>query len=158
MFITWQPDITRPTGFIILFGGLKMITRYLNLKLLSILILSIYINLLQAGQGLSEQEMQQLMEQVQKMQECMAKVDQSAMEAQAKKAEKVQKEMKTLCDAGKRDKAQGLAIDYGKEASKSKVMNEIKKCSEMVAGEMQQMPMMQDMIKDYQNQHVCDSL
>ena len=128
------------------------------LKSLPAIVLFIYSTTLQAGQGMSEQEMQHMMEQAQKMQECMARIDQSAMEAQAAKAEKVHKEMKALCDAGKRDKAQNLAIDYGNEVSKSKVMKEMKKCSEMADGMMQQMPMMQDMTNNYENQHVCDGI
>jgi membrane protein insertase Oxa1/YidC/SpoIIIJ len=36
-----------------------------------------------AEQEMSEEQMQQMMEQAQKMQECMAKIDQSAMDALA---------------------------------------------------------------------------
>lgn len=135
-----------------------MLTRQFTLKFLSLFALLIYADLLHSGQGMSEEEMQKMMELSQKMQECMARIDQSAMEAQAAKAEKMHNEMKALCDAGKRDKAQKLAIDYGKEVSQSKVMKEMQKCSEMAAGMMQQNPMMQDMISDYENQHVCDGI
>ena len=135
-----------------------MLNRQFILKFLSLFMFLIYADLLHSGQGMSEEEMQKMMELSQKMQECMARIDQSAMEAQAAKAEKIHNQMKALCDAGKRDKAQDLAIDYGKEVSQSKVMKEMQKCSEMAAGMMQQNPMMQDMIADYENQHVCDGI
>jgi hypothetical protein len=112
----------------------------------------------QAGGGMSEEQMQQMMEQAQKIQECMAKIDQSAMDAFAAKAEKMHKDMEALCAAGKRDQAQSIAITYGKEISASKEMKGIKKCSEMATGMMQQMPMMQNLDKDYDKRHVCDGM
>jgi len=107
---------------------------------------------------MSEEQMQQMMEQAQKMQECMAKIDQTAMEALAAKAEKMHKDMKALCAAGKRDRAQSVAISYGKEVSATKEMKAMVKCSEMATGMMQQMPMMQNLDKDYEKHHVCDGI
>ena len=112
----------------------------------------------QAGQEMSEEQMQQMMEQAQKMQECMAKIDQTVMEALAAKAEKMHKDMKALCAAGNRDRAQSVAISYGKEVSATKEMKAMVKCSEMATGMMQQMPMMQNLDKDYEKHHVCDGI
>ena len=113
---------------------------------------------LQADQGISEEQMQQMMEQAKKMQECMAKVDQSALDVLAVKSEKIHKEMKALCDAGNRDQAQKTAIAYSKEISTSKEMKAMKKCTEMATNMMQDMPMMQDMDKDYKKLHICDGI
>jgi len=127
----------------------------------SLLVLTLIMSLaliVQARQGMSEEQMQQMMEQAQKMQKCMDKIDQSAMDALAAKAEKMHKDMKALCAAGKRDQAQSVAIAYGKELSTSKEMKVMKKCSEMAAGMMQQMPMMQNLDKDYEKHHVCDGM
>ena len=112
----------------------------------------------QAGQNMSDEQMQQMMEQAQKMQECMSRIDQSTMEAHAARAEKINKEMKALCASGKRDEAQTMAVDYAKEIRDSKDMQIMKKCSEMVSGMMQQMHMMYDMDKDYEKNHVCDAM
>jgi hypothetical protein len=37
-------------------------------------------------------------------------------------------------------------------------MKEIIKCSEIAAGMMQQMPMMQNLNMDYEKSHVCDAM
>lgn len=108
----------------------------------------------QAGGGMSEDQMQQMM----KMQECMAKIDQSRIEALSARAEAMNKEVKALCAADKRDQAQDIAIQYGKEISASPEMQEMKRCGEMAKGMIQQMPMMDDMDKDYADRHVCDGM
>ena len=112
----------------------------------------------QAGQGMNEEQMQQMMEQAQKMQECMSGIDQSAMETHAARAEKTSKEMKALCTAGKRDEAQAIAIDYARELRSSEDMQTMKKCSELASGMMQHMHMMYEMDKDYEKNHVCDAM
>lgn len=94
------------------------------------------------------------MEQVQKMQECMSRIDQSRLEALSARAETMDKEIKALCAAGKRDQAQDRAMEYGREISSAPVMQQMKKCGEMARGMMQQMPMMDD----YSDRHVCDSM
>ena len=95
------------------------------------------------------------MKQMQQMQACMAKIDQSRLEAISARAEAMNREIKALCDAGKRDVAQNKAIEYGKEISSAPVMQEMQKCGEMAKGMMQQMPLTQE---DYADRHVCDSM
>ncbi len=59
----------------------------MNLKIFtlkSLLVLTLIISpalTVQAEQRMSEEQMQQMMEEAQKMQECMTKIDQSAMNA-----------------------------------------------------------------------------
>lgn len=116
----------------------------------------ISFNLFAGNRGMSEEEMQKMMEQAKEMQKCMAKVDQSALEALSARGEKLQAEVKQLCANGKRDKAQKKAIAFGKEIANSKEMKAIRQCGEMTRGMIQVMPM-----KDYgdgKNKHICDEL
>lgn len=119
---------------------------------LIVVLLASFAATVQAGGGMSEEQMQQMM----KMQECMARVDQSRLEALSAKAEVMDKKIRALCSAGKRDEAQNVAIEHGKEISASPIMQEVKKCGEMAKG--MQMPMMDDLQKDYADRHVCDDM
>lgn len=113
-------------------------------------------NLSAGNRGMSEEQMQKMMEQAEEMQKCMAKVDQSALQALANRGERLQAEVKKLCAEGKRDKAQEKAVAYGREIAKSKEMKAIRQCGEMARGMMAQIPM-----KDYanaKNKHICDEL
>ena len=110
--------------------------------------------------GMSEAEMQNMMQQMQEAQACMEKIDQAELNALEKKANQFEAEMKSLCASGQRDKAQEKAMVYMKEIVNSPAVKEAKRCAEMMKGVMQDM--MQDMPivdqdKDYTRQHVCDS-
>ena len=110
--------------------------------------------------GMSEADMQKMMQQMQQAQACMEKIDQSELEALEKKANQFEAEMKSLCASGKRDEAQKKAMVYMKDIVNSSAVKEAKRCGVMMQGAMQ--GMMQDMPfvnedKDYTSQHVCDS-
>lgn len=114
---------------------------------------SVIILMQSAAAGMTEEQMQQMMESAQKMQECMARIDQSAMDKLSAQSEKMQAEIEALCAAGKRDAAQDKAMKYGKEIASSKVMQQMKKCGEMG----QQMPMMPGAEGNASGAgHVCD--
>ena len=119
-----------------------------------------FVQSVQAGNaGMTEEQMQQLMQNVEKMQECFAKMDQAAMQSLTAKGEKMQAEVKTLCATGKRDKAQSKVIEYGKEIANSKEMQEMQKCGEMAQQMMQQMPKMPGGEGSaYGDHHVCNGL
>lgn len=106
--------------------------------------------------GMSEADMQNMMQQMQKAQACMEKIDQAELEALEKKANQFEAEMKSLCASGKRDEAQEKAMVYMKEVVNSSAVKEAKRCGEMMQGMMQSMPLVNEE-KDYSKQHVCDS-
>lgn len=110
--------------------------------------------------GMSEADMQNMMQQMQEAQACMEKIDQAELKALEKKANQFETEMKSLCDSGKRDKAQEKAMVYMKEIVNSSAVKEAKRCGEMMKGAMQDMmqnmPLV-DQDKDYTRLHVCDS-
>ena len=119
----------------------------------------LFIQPVQAGAGMTEEQMEQMMQAAEKMQQCYAKIDQSALQALNAKNEKMQAEIKALCAAGKRDEAQNTAIKHGKEIANSKVMQEMKKCGEMAGDMMKQMPMSPGADGDFSGTgHVCDGM
>ncbi len=74
---------------------------------------------------MSQQDMQKMMENARKMQECMSRIDQSAVEAMASKAQEVERQIKSLCQAGRRDQAQKRAIEFGREMAANKEMQKM---------------------------------
>ena len=135
--------------------------KYLAITLLVFLPLTTFA---QNPMGMSEADMQKMMQQMQKAQVCMEKIDRSQLDELEKKSKQFEAEMKSLCATGKRDAAQEKAVDYMKEVVGSPVVKEAKRCGEMMKGMMDGMMqgmnqqgslMTQD--KDYTSQHVCDS-
>ncbi len=127
---------------------------------ITLLCLTPIISFAQNPMGMSEADMQKMMQQMQEAQACMEKIDQAELDVLEKKAEQFEAEMKSLCASGKRDAAQEKAMVYVKEIVNSSAVREAKKCGKKMKGMMQGMmhdaPFMnQD--KDYSSQHVCDS-
>jgi hypothetical protein len=105
--------------------------------------------------GMSEEQMQQMMQQAQSMQTCMQNVDQAEMQAFEQRAQKMQSETQALCASGKRDEAMKVAMAFGKEVSGNKAMQEMKKCGE---GMQNMMPKIIAQTSEQQKPgHICDS-
>jgi len=138
-----------------------MISNYSKIKILVVLAVSSILMqtaLAQNGQ-MSDEQMRQMMQKAQKMQECFENVDQSAMKALAEKGKKVEKEVKELCIAGKRDQAQKMAMAFGKEVNTSEEMQAIDKCGTMAQGMMQNSPwMVSEDGKNSKGGHICDGM
>jgi Skp family chaperone for outer membrane proteins len=112
----------------------------------------------QPPQNMGNVDVQKMMQQAQEMQVCIGNVDQTELQKFQQRAMEVNKEIKSLCAAGKRDKAQNLAIDFAKEAAENSAMQEMKKCGELAKGMMPETPEQEDKETDYSKQHVCDNL
>jgi predicted transcriptional regulator len=123
---------------------------------ISLLFLMPITSFAQNPMGMSDADMQNMMQQMQKAQACMEKIDQTELETLEKKANQFEADMKSLCASGKRDEAQQMAMVYMKEVFNNPAVKDAKRCSEMMKGVMPNMPFM-DQDKDYTNQHVCDS-
>lgn len=108
-----------------------------------------------AQPGMDQQQMQQMMLQAQKMQECFAKVDQSALMALGQKAQAMESELKTLCKAGKRAEAQTTALKFGLEMAKDPNVAAAKECGGMMQGMMPKMSYPTSE-KDMDGRHICD--
>lgn len=110
----------------------------------------------QAPAGMSQADMQKMMQGMQAMQACMAKVDMDAMERLGQEGEKVQAEVESLCKAGKRDAAQQRAMDYGMRAMQDPNMKIMQQCGQQMQGMMPPMPYTN--MDEQKNKHVCDGM
>ena len=103
------------------------------------------------------QNPQNMMQVMQKVQECMASIDQAKLQDLQVKSEKMDKDIKRLCSQGQRDKAQSMAISYGRKIASDPTLKQMQKCGEMAKGAM---PMMDNVKtydeKEYASKHVCD--
>jgi len=117
---------------------------------------------------MNQQNMQQLMEEAMKAQACMQQIDQNELQKLEQEANAFEAELRKLCAAGKRDKAQKKAVAFGKSFSRKPVLKQMKKCNAMMEeamGEMGEimpgmMPEQALMDMDYEKSggHVCDEL
>lgn len=108
--------------------------------------------------GMSDADMEKMMQGMQEMQSCMENIDQAAMERMGKEAEALNEEVKTLCAAGKRDEAQSRAMAYGMKMAKDPHMKAMAECGKKMQGVM---PQMQNVPgapteEELKNRHVCD--
>ncbi len=106
-------------------------------------------------QGMNEEDMQKVMQQMQKMQACMQNVDQDKLKALEQRSKQFETKVKSLCANEKRDEAQKKAISFGMEMAKDPSMQQMRKCGELSKAMMQKMPFM-DQDKDYSSHDVCD--
>lgn len=108
--------------------------------------------------GMSDADMEKMMQGMQEMQSCMENIDQAAMERMGKEAEALNEEVKALCAAGKRDEAQSEAMAYGMKMAKDPNMKAMAECGKKMQGAM---PQMQNVPgapteEELKNRHVCD--
>lgn len=110
------------------------------------------------GGGMSESDMQNMMQQAEKMQACMQDIDQSRLKEFEQRARKVEAEVKSLCASGKRDDAQQEAMAFGKEVAGNPDIQKMVECGKMMSGMMPEMPYVgqTDSTDDSSATHVCD--
>jgi hypothetical protein len=123
-------------------------------------ILSLLLPVAAIGQsypGMDGGDMQNMMQQMQKMQTCMQSIDQSRMQAFEQQAKEVQAEVKSLCASGKRDEAQQKAVAFGQELAGDPDASKMMECTKRMSSSMPMMPFM-DQAGDSGNsvKHVCD--
>lgn len=98
-----------------------------------------------------------MMQGMQQMQECMAKLDMAAMERMSKEAEAMNAQVAELCAAGERDAAQDAAMAFGMKMAKEPNMQAMAECAKKAQGSM---PPMQasgaPTVEELKNRHVCD--
>jgi hypothetical protein len=132
----------------------------MKISAIILLLLMPMVTVAQNYQNMSEEDMQKMMQQAQKMQSCMQNIDQAKLKAIDQRSSQILAKIDSLCASGKRDEAQQTAISYGKEMAKDPTMQAMRKCSEMMSGEMMQgmMPKtpLMDLDKDLSSRHVCD--
>lgn len=127
-----------------------------SLVILTALLLPVSV-LAQNPQTMNQGNMQNMMQVMQKVQECMASIDQAKLQDLQVKSEKMSNDIKNLCSQGQRDKAQNMAISYGRKVASDPTLKQMQKCGEMAQGAL---PMMGNVEtydeKEYASKHVCD--
>ncbi len=105
--------------------------------------------------NISQEQMQQLMQQAQQVQACMANIDQQALMALSQKAQAMESEIKSLCQANKRSEAQGTGIKFGLSISQDENIKLARECGEMAQGMLPKMDLPTSE-KDFETRHICD--
>lgn len=111
--------------------------------------------------GMNQADMQNMMQQMKKMQSCMENVDKQQLKNLEDRSHKMQSEVKSLCASGKRDQAQGKALMFAKDMSNDSTLKEMKKCGEQVTSMLPKMPYIDvgsGNGKDDSGAHICDDL
>ena len=107
--------------------------------------------------AMNQGNMQNMMQVMQQVQECMAGIDEAKLQELQVKSEKMSREIDSLCSQGQRDKSQKTAITFGREIASDPTLKQMQKCGEMAQGAL---PMMGEVKtydeKEYAGKHVCD--
>ena len=118
--------------------------------------------LAQTPQGMSQQDMQTMMQAAQQMMACMSQVDQTEVKQLEQRSNEMEAEIDSLCKAGKRDEAQEKALAFSKEIMASPAMQQMKECGKQFEGMKGMESIMPKMgidaiEKELKENHVCDS-
>jgi hypothetical protein len=105
--------------------------------------------------GMGETDTQQMMQQMQRAQACMAGIDQAQLQTFGERAERVDARVKSLCASGKRDEAQQEAVTFAREVNSNPSMLKMRECSRMMSG-MPGMPAIPQGPSEDDNRHICD--
>jgi len=98
---------------------------------------------------------------MQEAMECMQSLDQDALKDMGTRGEAVSNEIKALCKKGDESEALEVAMTYVKEISDSEVVEELKRCSELMRKAMPSMPIPEiPSAEMYENEadSICDNI
>ena len=130
------------------------------MKPLICIFLSLFTTTIFAAESykMDEKEMKIMMEQMQKMQNCMQKVDRNEITAAEKLATKIASEIKSMCANGKQAQAQEHAIKFSEKLATMPALRELRKCSEMAVGAAPMIPLLdQYKPENFKQFNVCDN-
>ena len=123
-------------------------------KIISTLLLSSLVLIAQNMPQMGGHNMENMMQEMQKMQTCMAKINFDSLAALQEEAVSVQQNIDELCKQGKREKAQSTAINFSDKVMKYPAIVQLKQCSKGTSMQ----SMMQMSKQDFKNHHVCDGV
>ena len=107
----------------------------------------------------NQDDMGKMMQALQEMQQCMAKVDQEELSKVGQESEKMEANIRALCTQGKRDQAQSEAIKFGKKMMKNPTLIQMKVCAEKAKGFVPEGTIDgMDGAFDTSGSHVCDNI
>lgn len=106
--------------------------------------------------NMSGPNMQQMMLQMQKMQQCLMQIDEAELRRYESQIAKLEPELRGLCQQGQRDKAQAIALDFAKQIAQSESVKIIEACTKNMQANAF-MPKLPD-FENLDGRHVCDEL
>lgn len=108
---------------------------------------------------MNDPAMQKFMEEMQQYEKCIAKIQQSQFIDIQRRQEKFAEEVRPLCESGNRDKAQKIAIKFGKDMSNHPAIRELSKCGKLLTSKIAKNEV-DDMDFNYESSdvHVCDEI
>ena len=113
--------------------------------------------LAQGYPGMSEADMQRMMQDMQEAQACMQGIDQARLDAFSQRAQKLESEIKALCAKGERDAAEKKGLAFAREVNTDPDIQKMRKCGEKMRGMMPEMPFMAHAdSQDTSGGHICD--
>ncbi len=102
--------------------------------------------------------MQDMMKNMQGIQMCMSKIDQSKLQAVAAKAQTTQTNIKNLCAQGNSAEAEKIAVAFAREIQGTPEMSALQNClkdlPEMMKGHIQGTDMAQ-LQKEFEQKNIC---
>lgn len=110
--------------------------------------------------NMSEAQMQQMMQQGLKMQQCFSQIDQAAMERLSERGQAIEAEITALCQAGERDQAEEKAISFAREMAGDPAVQTMKKCGEGMIDLLPKIVAEQDdneRGEGSRSRHICDN-
>ena len=105
--------------------------------------------------GMSEADMQKMMQQMQKMESCLENVDESKLKALEQRTQQMEAKVKSLCAGGKHDQAQKEAMAFGTETANDPTIKTMMKCGEMMKDVMPEISFA-ELAKEGADHHVCE--
>ena len=129
------------------------------LTILTMFFLTLTLSSPASAQNMSSMDgmnMQQMMAQMQKMQQCLMQVDEAELRQYEMQINKLKPELTALCQQNKRDEAQEKAITFGKQIASSNAVKTIQACTKNMQANAF-MPALPD-FDNLGDRHICDEL
>ncbi len=96
-----------------------------------------------------------IMQQMQAMEECMAQIDYQELELMEQRSMQLQQQINDLCSQGNAAEAKKIALQFSDEVMQSKSMQTMQNCASMIPG-MQQQLEVPDFEQELEQQSICD--
>lgn len=129
----------------------------MKITITTMLLLFSSLAIAQNYQGISETDMQRMMQEAQKMQACMQNLDQQKLQALGEKAKQVESEIKALCTNGKRKQAEKKGYEFAQEMNTNPEIAAARKCGEMLRGMMPSFSFADETANE-SGGHICDDM
>lgn len=103
-------------------------------------------------------QMQNMIQQMNKMQQCLQEVDEMELHRYEEKINALEIELRRLCKAGKDAEAQQKAVAFARELNASKIFQQIEACSAEMrhSGFMPPAPLTLENIEQDQGESICN--